>query len=422
MHGSNLRWSAAAEEAARIAESWNKAGEPGGAIAVFDADRIRSEACGGLADLATAAKFSADTVSRYASITKHVFAAMLVAHPDEIGVDDKLGAHLPFLTGATRGVSVGRALDMTGGLPDLRETLSHLGVEGATVSAGPALIDFVARNGAANFTAGTEISYSNTGYRLSEHALRLKGVDFETHLRTRINAKLGIGFHAPEHWFDPVAKLAPGYWKSGDAWRLSTSGMQLSASGCLTGSVRDLSVWLQALMTDRGPAQGALAKLSALRHLADGRATDYGLGLARTTLGSRTLFGHGGSHAGYKAYFLFDPDAQAGVALVSNREDTISFDGALRVMAIVRASLLTGMRTAPRPRSSGLCSPREMAVIFCSPTVLQAIWTEGSIFTCGGAVTTAGGCTGAGAEATQPMRYQEPRSHPIAEHVRGSFW
>lgn len=328
----DLRWSVAADEATRIADGWNGGAEPGGAIVLFDADRIRGEACGGLADLASGARFSAETVSRYASITKHVFASLVMAQDDGIGLDGSLGAHLGELGGPTAEVSVGRALDMTGGLPDVRETLSLLGVSLATISEAPAIMEFISRLPSVNFPAGSEISYSNTGYRLVEEALRRKSVTFQTHIGA-INAALGVAFHAPEIWDEPVAGLAPGYWKSGEYWRLATSGLHLSASGCLTGSVRDLAIWLQTLLADRGRAKGALARLSAIRKLADGRPTDYGLGLARSRLGRHQLVGHGGSHAGYKAYFLLHPDLCAGVALVANREDVAPFPLALRVMA-----------------------------------------------------------------------------------------
>ncbi|WP_342360138.1 serine hydrolase domain-containing protein [Terrarubrum flagellatum] len=332
MSGQDLRWSAAAEEAARIAEGWRD-DEPGGAIALFDATRIRSETCGGLADLASGAKFSADTVSRYASITKHVFASMMLRQGDRIGLDDPLGRHLPNLREPLAGVTAGRALDMTGGLPDVRECLSLLGVGLATVSEKAAILDFVGDLDALNFPAGSEISYSNTGYRLLDAAMEAKGARFQTWLDETLNRPIGLHFVAPETWAEPVKGLAPGYWKSPEGWRLTTSGLHLSASGCLIGSVRDLGAWLQALMADRDPARGLLPQLSATRFLGDGRPTAYGLGLARTVIGGRELFGHGGSHAGYKAYFLIDSAAQAGVALVSNREDTLPFGMALRVMA-----------------------------------------------------------------------------------------
>jgi CubicO group peptidase (beta-lactamase class C family) len=345
MADGELRWSAAAEAAAGIAAAWGP-GEPGGAVAVFDTREIRAEACGGVESLARDAAFSGDTVVRYASVTKHVFAA-LALDQEGIGLDQPLGRLLPGLRGGLAEVTVGRALDMTGGLPDLRETLSLLGIpQGAAVGREESL-DFLCRLTGLNFPSGHEISYSNTGYRLVDAALLRRGAAFAGLVRDRIAEPLGIGFRVPETWFDPIRGLAPGYWKDADgAWQLAASGQHFSASGCLAGSLYDLVRWEQAVLADRGPGQGVLARLGAPRLLADGRPTAYGLGLAWSRLGARRLVGHGGSLLGYKTYFLLDPEQGVGAVVVSNREDTISHGTALKLMAALLGEELPERGTA----------------------------------------------------------------------------
>jgi CubicO group peptidase (beta-lactamase class C family) len=272
-------------------------------------------------------------VVRYASITKHVFAAMALRHDDKITLDDRLGAHLPSLKRPMADVTVGRALDMTGGLPDARETLSLLGLSVHTATEAKPILDFLSELAELNFPAGHEISYSNTGYRLVEAALKEKGLFFDEMVQERISRPLGIAFRAPELWFDPVPNLVPGYWRSEQGWQLGTAGLHLSASGSLTGSVRDLAIWLQTLIGNRGPGAGWLERLSAPRFLVDGRPTRYGLGLVWSHLGANRLVGHGGAHVGYKNYFLLDPERRVGVALVSNREETVPSGLALQIMA-----------------------------------------------------------------------------------------
>jgi CubicO group peptidase (beta-lactamase class C family) len=116
------------------------------------------------------------TVVRYASVTKHAFCAMVLSHPDAISLDDTLGQHLPELQEPMADVTVGRALDMSGGLPDTRECLSLLGLSVYTETKSGPLFDFLARQTRLNYEPGTEVSYSNTGYRLVEEALQRKGV------------------------------------------------------------------------------------------------------------------------------------------------------------------------------------------------------------------------------------------------------
>ncbi|MCU5774189.1 beta-lactamase family protein [Erwiniaceae bacterium BAC15a-03b] len=329
-----LNWQHASDIAARLTASWNQPGAPGGAITLFDGKKIHATHAGGLADLAQQTPFSADSVVRFASVTKHLFAAM-VSGPasDLLNLQDSLEQHLPQLTGDAGKVTVGQALDMTSGLPDVRETLSLLGLSVYNATSAASLLDFVASNGDLSYPCGSEVSYSNTGYRLVEEALKAKGVLFNDLLQQHICQPLDIRLTAPESWFDIVPGLVPGYWRQGSQWQLASAGLHLSASGSVTGSINHLSRWLQALLADQGPGAGVLARLSAPRYLADGRETGYGLGVAHSQIGTHRLVGHGGSHAGYKSYFLLHPELKVGLALVANREDVTTFENALKIMA-----------------------------------------------------------------------------------------
>ncbi|MCW3473435.1 serine hydrolase domain-containing protein [Limobrevibacterium gyesilva] len=334
-----MQWQAAALAAGEIAQGWTREGGPGGAILLFDADDIRAEACGGLASLELDLPFRADTAVRFASISKH-FLCGLLATDGHIGFDDALGAHLP-LPPALGAVTVGRALDMTGGLPDAMETLWLLGVPPTATLDRHALLRFVSSLEATNFAPGTEISYSNTGYRLVQAALEAKGIDYAAALHERFFRPLGLSIRFPEDETDIVPALATGYWHGPRGWQRGRYGLHFSASGGLAGSALDLTAWAQALMSRRGPADGLLARLGARRHLADGRATEYGLGLARSPVPGLIALGHGGSLPGYKNHFLFAPEYKAGVVVLSNREDTDAHGVALRVMAALAGTTLT---------------------------------------------------------------------------------
>ncbi|MBU9820275.1 beta-lactamase family protein [Rahnella sp. BCC 1045] len=345
---SALQWQAAETTAKRITEKWNKPGEPGGAITLFDSKTLRAYATGGLSNLTTTEPFSVDSVVRYASVTKHIFAALALLRSDAgLSLSDTLGQYLPQLKAPMAQVTIGQALDMTGGLPDVRETLSLLGVSVYNVSEAGAIMDFLAQDGALNFPAGTEISYSNTGYRLVEEILKQKGILFEDLLQKHIAQPLDIAFHAPETWFDIVHGLVPGYWQDATGWKTAVAGLHLSASGSLTGSARSLSVWLQSLLSNTGPGAGVLKTLTQQRYLHGDIPSAYGLGTTSSQIGEHTVYGHGGSHAGYKTYFLLHPELDAGVALVSNREDTTAYTHALEVMSALLAAPLP-------PRSNAL--------------------------------------------------------------------
>jgi CubicO group peptidase (beta-lactamase class C family) len=349
-----MNWRKATEEAAHSAARWTAEGGPGGAIVLFDGADIRAEAFGGLASLEMNVPFSGATVVRYASISKHFCASLVLCLAAEgvLSLDDRLGALLPELAPAQASVPLARALDMTGGLPDTMETLLLLGVPPTAAMGRESLLAFIASVDAVNFAAGSEISYSNTGYRLVEAALEQRGIAYFDALRERFFRPLGLTIALPENDAAPVPGLATGYWHGDQGWQRGRYGLHISASGGLAGSARDLAAWLIALMAHRSPARDLLAPLGARRRLNDGTETGYGLGLARSLLPGEIAIGHGGSLPGYKNHFLLLPEHGAGVVVVSNREDTDAHGIALAVLAALTGAELP--KPAPTSLPNGL--------------------------------------------------------------------
>lgn len=306
-------WSAAEAAALREVAAW-PAHEPGGVILGFDARGQVFAAASGVETLGGAA-FGASTVSRWASVTKHVFANAVV-ESGLLPLSMPLAEVLPEMHPVPGAVTVRQALSMQGGLPDTRELLTLSGFSADEVTGPAALLRWSAAVPRLNAVAGTEVAYSNAGYRLVEAALERRGLRFADFVAD-VSRRLGLGMKAPEFWTDPVEGLVPGHVPDGAGWRIGGQGMHLSAAGSLAGSALDLAGWLSDLMT-----RDSFAVQAAAVPLASGRGTDYGLGLRRTELGGRVLIGHGGSQSGYKTGFLLAPELGAGVVLISNRDDT----------------------------------------------------------------------------------------------------
>ncbi len=333
--GGTLRFDrqAAAAQADLICAGWEAAGGPGGAVLLLDRDGPIHAACGGLADLAQGLPVTPDTTFRWASITKQVLAALVLrAGPD---LQETLGQHIPELRPELGAVTLGHALGMTSGLPDAMEAAWQTQVPPSTAMSRVMLFDFVARLPGLNYPQGTEISYTNTGYRLVQHLLEARLGALGEVWRDAFFQPLGLAsLRFPENWTDPVPGLARGYWADGRGrWHEGWYGPHLSASGGLAGSARDLAGWLAGLLAGSGPLAGLLDVLGAPRRLTDGRETAYGLGLGLTPLGGHQLLGHGRSLPGYKNHVLLSREAGTGVVLLSNREEIDSLGLALSVMA-----------------------------------------------------------------------------------------
>ncbi len=317
--------------------------EPGGVVLLFDGDGPRHTACRGTADLATGAPLTPDTALRFASISKHFCAALALAAG--LALEAPLGDALPELHPALGAVPVARAMGMTGGLPDAMDTAWLCGVPFTASLDRAALFGFLCTLDALSSPPGTEMAYSNTGWRLLEHVLDRRGFPLGTSLQAQFFAPLGLGIRFPADEAEAVPGLAPGWWRAAAGWRRGRYGLHFSASGGLAGTPRDLARWLAALLAGRGPGAGLLAALSAPQSMADGTESFYGLGLSRHALGDATLIGHGGSLPGYKNHFLLAPSRGCGVLVMCNREDADPLGMALTVMAAWTGTALPAART-----------------------------------------------------------------------------
>ncbi|KFC75714.1 putative beta-lactamase [Bosea sp. LC85] len=344
-----LDWTRAKAEAAAITNSWADQAGPGGAVVIFDAERRLEANAGGFANLEQQTPFTADTPNRLASISKHFMAATLLL--EGIALDAPLGSLLEGLPAAIAAVPLGRALDMTGALPDMMETLWQLGVPYTTSLSAPEIHDFAQRLPGINAVPGQEMAYSNTGWRLAQSVLPAqRSITYREALRLRLFGPLALPFVFPEDESEIVPDLATGYWHDGVNWRRGRYGFQFSASGGLVGSASALAIWASDLMAGRGPLAGVFQKLAAPRHFADGRESGYRLGLVSTQLLGTTVIGHGGSLTGYRNHFLMAPEHGVGVVVFSNREEEALWP-ALRVLA---ALLGKALPEAPAAGPTGL--------------------------------------------------------------------
>ncbi|MCC7282223.1 MAG: beta-lactamase family protein [Acetobacteraceae bacterium] len=310
---------------------WRAENGPGGAIVLFDRRRILFEACGGLADLAHGLAFTPDTANRWASMSKHVFASLLLKRG--IALDATLGSLLPGCSEAVGGANVGRLLDMTSGLPDLADYFAGLGISAATPMRRDALAAMARTLPALNYPQGSEISYTNTGYRLLQEVVEAGAPPLDQQWRETFFDPLRLDVTFPHDFTVPVAHLANGYWQDDAGWHAGQYGLHISASGGLAGSARTLARWLMALLAAEAPVEGLLEQLAARRTLVHGAPTFYALGIAHAPWLGQECFGQGGSLPGYKDHFLLAPRAGIGVVVLSNREETDSLGLALSVMA-----------------------------------------------------------------------------------------
>ncbi len=325
-----LDWARAGAETADITGRWTAQEGPGGAIALFDRHGLREHMTGGFAVIEHAVPFTVETNHRLASISKHMLAVLLLRAG--MSLDTPLGTFLPQASPAVGRVPLGRALDMTGALPDMMELMWQ---DGVPFTAGLGETELATRAlalPALNAEPGTEMAYSNTGWRLAQIVLsRRLGAPYAA-IVDDLMSQLGLGIRFAQDETELVPGLSSGYWRDGDVWRRGRYGFHFSASGGMVASARALAGWGAALLSGHGPLSGMLERLTAPRHFVDGSESRYRLGLVCGRLGDVDWVGHGGSLPGYRNHMLMVPSLGVGVVVMTNREED-ALGPAIRVLA-----------------------------------------------------------------------------------------
>lgn len=339
-----LDWTKAVAQADEIAGRWTDEAGPGGAIVLFDREGIRAASNGGLASIEHGLAFTPDTTNRFASISKHILAVLLVQA--QVPLDAALGDLLDDLPETIAVVPLARALDMTGALPDMMEAFWQRGIPYTASLSADDIFAAAKRLPGLNGEPGREMAYSNTGWRLAQTILesRLK-IDYAAAV-ARLMAEFDLPIRFPQDETEIVPGLATGYWREDGTWRRGRYGFHFSGSGGIGGSAAALAGWASALLAGRGSLAGMLERLTAPRSFTDGNASVYRLGLVCSRLGDVALVGHGGSLPGYRNHFLMAPGRGAGVVVLTNREEDALWP-ALRVLATLVGVAL------PKPPADG---------------------------------------------------------------------
>lgn len=346
-------WSQGKSEAAGLAESWTRQGGPGGTIVLFDRDGIREAASGGFAVIEQRVPFTPDTQSRFASISKHFCAALLLR--EGVPLEAPLGSLLPELPATLAQVPLGRALDMTGALPDMMEALWQQGTPYTASLSAAEIFAAALRLPELNGKPGAEMAYSNTGWRLAQIILERRSGRSYARLIEELVAPLALPIRFASDENDVIDGLATGYWREGEVWRRGRYGFNFSASGGMAGSAAGLARWAAALMAGSAPLAGLLDRLAAPRFFSDGSASGYRLGLVVSRLGETALIGHGGSLPGYRNHFLMAPDKGVGVVVLSNREE----DPLWPAFCVLAAVLGETLPAEPNVMPAGLFAAEE---------------------------------------------------------------
>jgi D-alanyl-D-alanine carboxypeptidase len=296
-----------------------------GVITLLEQDGRRTVVASGVANIARRQKIRVGDRFWIGSVTKSFMAAVVMQLVDEgrISLDDTVEQLLPGRLREGRKIRLRHLLSHTSGIPE------YMGLEpfASAVRENPRVIIPVRRLIAAaaklplEFEPGSQAAYSNTNYLVvGEILMRLTGQSLGRLLRERIFEPLGLRSTAFESARRGLSdRQIHGYDVSGPKPR-DVSLHRLAgpwADGALVSSVRDLAVFMGALLRGKLVPPPLAAQMRTVIDVPGSHGEGMGLFELRSPCG-RKYYGHTGGTPGYATFVAGSRDARRMVVIAVN--------------------------------------------------------------------------------------------------------
>lgn len=277
----------------------------------------------GLANLEHGIGWSGGASHRIASLSKHIVAIALLAALKRSGgnLETKVRDLASELPSWCDGVSVRQLLNCTAGLRG-DEALAWLGGHRTDSPVSSRYLErLVQRQSSPNWAPGAVFQYSDTGFRLAARLLEgITGERLNEWTRRELFAPLGMtATFFSETDADVISQLATTYCSGGGRLGRYFGLMSSSGDGAGVSSLRDMAIWMRALMDNKLPVDVSVEELLERPVLAGGRQSHYGLGLHVGQHRGRRWLGHSGVLFSYCAMRVF-PEERVAILSLGNSD------------------------------------------------------------------------------------------------------
>src|SRR5215213_2216001 len=297
------------------------AGEPGAAVLVARGGQVLLRKGYGLANAELGVPVQPDMVFKIASVTKQFTAAaiLLLQERGKLSVEDDITQYLPGYPTHGKKITLHHLLTHTSGIPELTglPEWEPRVREDLTVQQ---LID-IFKDEPLDFRPGEKGSYSNSGYILLGAIIEeVSGKSYEDFIEQEIFAPLGMKRSRCGHPDEVVPGRVDGYDKREGGYATAefiglTHGY---AAGALLSTVGDLSLWADALLSEKLLKKASLERMTTPAKLTSGQSIPYGYGVGISDENEMLIIEHGGGFPGFNAHLLIIPDQRLQVIILSN--------------------------------------------------------------------------------------------------------
>ena len=314
----------------RIVASEN--GPPGLSV-LLRTDQGREYITRGTANTKSGRRPAANDHYRIASMAKSFNGAIALALVQDgiLSLDDTVGEWLPGALPYGAGVTIGQALQHTGGLPDYiraKPFIDQFTADPAAYISPPELIEFV-RDQPLDFIPGSKYHYSDTdNIVVGLIAERATGLSYDALLQRHVYGPLGLTRTTLPVTVDMPKPYMHGY--EVEAGQAPEDVSELVnpagawASGGIVSTPTEVGRFFRAYVGARlfDPATRRLQRTFALGSSSPpGPGTnEHGLGLFRYRTGCGVVFGHTGSFPGYRLFAASNGNGRRSVVFSVNAQ------------------------------------------------------------------------------------------------------
>ena len=345
-----------------------KATTPGCAVGV-EKDGVPVFSKGyGMADLEHTVPITPKTMFYMASVSKQFTAltVLMLAKENKLALTDSVRKYVPELPAYADKITLYHLLTHTSGVRDYFALGALSGLPDDTAYSDDLVLRMLSRQKGLNFEPGTSFLYSNSGYvLLSIIVKRVAGRPLDAVARSHVFAPLGMNETLFQHDHTGLIRnKAFGYDRRGDAWHASNSRLDVVGDGGLYSSIDDMFRWTHNFDVP-SVAADSLRAMQAPATLANGKAIEYGMGLAPGLYRGLKVIEHSGGLAGYRTEDMWFPSERLAVVVLCN-------SGAADPMQLARRVADLYLKGAPQPAPSAPAALAERPEVAVDPKLLDA--------------------------------------------------
>lgn len=296
---------------------------PGAVVGVIRGGELVFAEAYGTADLAHGTPITTDTRFNLGSASKQftAFAFALLEDRGELSLDDPVAEHLPDWPTFEEEVTIRHLLTHSSGYREAYGILGLAGRTGADRLPRQEALEVVRRQPELEFSPGSRFKYNSTAYVILARILEeVTGQPFPEWMQENVFGPLGMDDTAIESEVGDVIPGAAHSYADGEegGYRLEFSNKAVYGAAEVYTNLDDFAKWLENYGTAELGGPAVQERMRQPLVLPSGDTTEYALGLFVGQFQGRHQLWHGGSHAGYQAFFSYAPDLDTGVLMMSN--------------------------------------------------------------------------------------------------------